>query len=370
MALRASGPGRVRTGVRPRCSSGRPQPAEGGGVAPAARLPGVRVWSGTHDDRMSFRPGSARPRPVATLPSVILMRDHGRDALAGPIRDGTVRRVGWGIYVPSVGQLDPTADALARIVGVHRRLASEHVFSHESAALLHGLPVWRVPAVTSVYQGWRSGGHGDDDVVRRAGVEGLDRTLIAGPPVTSIERTALDCARTSPPHAGLVVVDAALRAGADPALLARMARDLGRRQGAARARAVIRYADDGAESAPESVSRFLVLAAGLPRPTTQVRVPTRLGPRWGDLGWPQWHLLLEYDGRSKYADRRDLFEEKERQDLIAEAGYRALRVVKRDIDRPDEFLARVLRAVPTDVRLEPIREFAAPVGRLLTRVAA
>ena len=110
----------------------------------------------------------------------------------------------------------------------------------------------------------------------------------------------------------------------------------------ARARAVIGAADDGAESPGESLTRLVVLRAGLPAPTTQIRVVTSRGTFWGDLGWPGWRLLLEYDGVAKYgAGPEALVEEKRREDAVRAEGWSVLRVMREDIQRPATLLGRI-----------------------------
>jgi very-short-patch-repair endonuclease len=97
-------------------------------------------------------------------------------------------------------------------------------------------------------------------------------------------------------------------------------------------------------------------------PSTQVEVRTRLGTFWGDLGWPEWRLLLEYDGRPKYAERggEALVAEKRRHDALVEAGWRALRITKEDLEPSGELLARVVPLLPQAVTraLRPRRELS------------
>ena len=49
---------------------------------------------------------------------------------------------------------------------------------------------------------------------------------------------------------------------------------------------------------------------------------TRLGSFWSDLGWEEWLLLMEYDGRRKYAGRADevFFREKQRHHAVWRPG--------------------------------------------------
>ncbi|MDC7123735.1 hypothetical protein OMK64_19560, partial [Cellulomonas fimi] len=88
--------------------------------------------------------------------------------------------------------------------------------------------------------------------------------------------------------------------------------------------------DAGAESPGESGCRWAVLRDGFPVPLTQVPVPTRLGTFWLDLGWPEWSVGIEYDGRVKYRTHDDLVHEKRRHDAITEAGWRVVRVTAED----------------------------------------
>lgn len=298
---------------------------------------------------MVRRPASVRPEPPA-LPTVFLTRDHQHSLVVARDRDGSWQRVTRGAYV---GESVPArARALATIVGVHERLTAPHWFSHESAAVVWGLPTWRTPQVTHVRQGSRPSARRDRRVVRHGG--NVDPELVAevnGLPVTGLTLTLVDCARTLPPLDALVVADAALRAGADRRAALVMLGSLRGHAGVARAQGLIELADDGAESAGETATRFVVLRAGLPRPRTQIPLVTRLGTFWADLGWEEWRALVEYDGRAKYRSIDDLVREKRRQDALAEIGWRTLRVVKEDLRAWPQLTARVRQLLPADLRI-------------------
>jgi very-short-patch-repair endonuclease len=159
----------------------------------------------------------------------------------------------------------------------------------------------------------------------------------------------VDCARSLSPLGGLVVADAALRAGADrSAALAILDAGPGRR-GVARARAVVELADEGAESPGETVTRYVLLREGLPRPQTQIPVVTRLGTFWADLGWEEWKVFLEYDGRIKYVDTEAWVREKRRHDAVVETGAHMLRVTKEDIPQRAGLATRALRLLPAGI---------------------
>ncbi len=310
---------------------------------------------------MPRRPGDLLVPTPGRRPDVIRAAERPPDEVRRHVRSGQWERVARGVYLPTAAADEPGAARAravehARIVGIHERLAAPHWFSHESAALVWGLPLWRLPAATHVLHQHRRGLGADPAVRWHHGCSTeRDRAVLDGLPVTSLARTVVDCAAALPALHGLVVADAALRAGVDPEVLAMLLDERTGRRGVHRARAVIGAADGGAESAGESGTRYLLLRAGLPAPTTQVRVATRLGSYWGDLGWEEWRLLLEYDGRSKYrADADALAREKRRHDAIVEAGWRVLRVTKEDLVRGD-LVSRVHRLIPQPTPLTPRR---------------
>lgn len=295
---------------------------------------------------MARRPGSAIPEPPPP-PSVFLARDHEHGAVVARVRHGTWQRVTRGGYVAEPATA--SVRALATMAAIHERLTAPHWFSHESAALAWGLPTWRAPGVTHLRQGSRPSSRRDPRILRHGGLVDPDLlTTVHGLPVTGLTLTLVDCARTLPALDALVVADAALRAGADRGHALGMLSSLRGRAGVARARAVIELADEGAESVGETATRFVLLRDGLPQPQTQVPVLTRLGTFWGDLGWEEWKLLVEYDGRPKYRSTEDLVREKRRQDALTEVGWRTVRVVKEDLRASARLGARVRRLLPPE----------------------
>ena len=292
---------------------------------------------------------------------VHLARDTPRHAVAARLAAEEWRRVGRGVYVPVDGPPDKRADALARIVGLHARLASATCFGHTSAALLHGLPLWEAAAVTHVFQRSSASRDRSSEIVRHTPFPlPEDVVVLDGIPATTLGRTAWDCARYLRALGGLVIVDAALRAGVQRADLEARAAAAARGRGSARGMAVLRLADGGAESAWESACRFTLLRAGLPVPQTQIPVATRLGTFWADLGWEEWKVLLEYDGRTKYVGRstEEFMREKRRHDAVVEEGWRMLRVTRDDVRDSALLVRRVAALLPPAVTasLRPRRD--------------
>lgn len=292
--------------------------------------------------------------PLRRLPEVVLASEHGSGRVAAGLRSGEWVRVARGTYLRTPLDEDPYArerdKALAQIAGVAARLPGPTAFSHVSAALLHGLTLWRTPDRPHVIQTSSASGWRDRAVVRHLRRGGDDELReLAGVRVTSLERTTFDCLSSLPVLDGLVLADSALAAGADRDVLAELVLRAKGYRNIERVRTVLAVADDGAESAYESACRLVLLRAGLPVPSTQVPVDTRVGTVWADWGWPELGVLGEYDGRDKYDDPTAAMREKRRHDALLEAGKRVVRVVKEDLwgaGMPERFL----RLMPAEVR--------------------
>ncbi|MBM7821437.1 very-short-patch-repair endonuclease [Cellulosimicrobium cellulans] len=293
------------------------------------------------------------------LPRTVLAAEVPRPQILAALDAGTAFRLRRGAYLlgadPSRSLPPARAEhrlATARIQAVARQLDGRFCLYGPTAALVWGLPLWRAPAHVHVVQRYVPGRGAASDLVRhRVTVAPDELTEVSGLPVTTLERTVLDCARALPAREGLVVADAALRRGADPEDLRHRSREA-RSRGAVRARAVLAVADPGAESPGESVTRYAILRHGLPAPRTQVVVPTRLGDFRADMGWDEWRLLVEFDGFVKYGElaggdpARVLYREKRRQEAIEEEGWRVLRVTTPDLRSEQQVADRVRRIVP------------------------
>ena len=302
------------------------------------------------------------------IPRVALALEQDRNALATAARKGDVVRIRRGAYcAPDELRVDGAARgvredrnrALARVRALDSQIRAEHVFSHASAALLHGCRVWRNPRETHVYQRYRASGHAAADVRRHSWTLSPDDAAdAAGLPVTTLERTVVDCARAMHPLEGLVIADSALAMGAErDALLDVLEAGAGHR-GARRARLVIELADAGAQSAWETWARYELLRVGLPRPTTQMPVETDRGLFHTDLGYEQWALGIEFDGQVKYRPdgvrpghdpAQEYLREKARAAAIRRAGVTIEHVTATDKRDVPALATRLTRHLPPDL---------------------
>ncbi len=217
-------------------------------------------------------------------------------------RDVRARRLirvdrGWYADAERWDQLYAEDRHLLRVVAARRRQprSSPLVFSHVSAAVLWGLPLWRTDPPRVHVSGITGGGHvgASEPLVARhqVTVPDVDVADVDGVACTSLARTVADTIRSMPAEVALAIADAALRRTAwnghrrdyDDAAASSLTEEIARRlpqggRGVRRARAVLQMADGRAESPGESVSRMRLREIGF----CDVRIQTRVaGPRTG-----------------------------------------------------------------------------------------
>lgn len=208
---------------------------------------------------------------------------------------------------------------LLRIRAARLSLACEHVVSHDSAALAHGIgapdPVGALVHVT------RKKVHGD---AVRAGVKhhlapyhAAQVRLVEELPVLDLARTALDLAREHGLVAGVAACDQALRRGVGRSELRTARAGMWCWPGSRVMDEAIDLADPGSESWLESEGRVFVTGLGLGRPQTQFGLTDGVRTAYCDLRIDRH--VFEIDGMSKYdGDPTALLaEEKARQDFVA-----------------------------------------------------
>lgn len=310
----------------------------------------------------------------------------GSSALRQAVRAGTLVRVGYDTYLPvHPPQTQPweraRTELLARCAALQRRSGPATVISHTTAALVHGLwvPATRSLHVTQPYARPSTPQRPDPVLRHRRPLDPAEITTVGGLRVTTLQRTVVDSLTMLPADWGLAVADSALRLVTradrrDPDRARRAAEPYraewlghleaaGPRRGRPRARAVLAVADPLAESAGESRTRAMLLAAGLPVPQLQIPVVAEGTTFYADLGWEIGsgrYLLVEFDGLTKYAldgERgadlsRRLAAEKLREDAIRRLGHQLERAVHADLSsarRRELLVARVGRKLPAAV---------------------
>lgn len=308
------------------------------------------------------------PPAVPRLLRLRTMELEGRTPadVARAAKAGRLHRVIRGTYVE-----EPTSDAASRLVArayaSAPRLLSGMVFSHTTAATLHGLTRDEriVGTALHISRPGADGGWSRGDREVHATRLGPDDVTADPLPMTALARTVVDCARTLPFDQAVTVADRALRSDRRPEeirlAMARVAERLRGCKGIERARRVIAFADPGAANGGESAVRVALHVLGLPAPIVQYRVTDPSDPyfeAFADLGWPDMRTVLEFDGVVKYragnpsgrAGHEVLVAEKRREDRLRALGWQVVRVVWADLRRPDRIAAQLRQAFARGTR--------------------
>jgi hypothetical protein len=279
-----------------------------------------------------------------------LANGRTRHEIRSKTEAGSLSRLRQGVYIDvSDGswQCDEGAAHLTQAAAALVNLHGDPVVSYESAAIFWGLPVLGPTTVVHASRTRRCQGTTRSYpglVLHHAGLPEHHRAEVRGCPVTSPARTVIDIARARPFRAGVVVADAALRYKlCSTEDLMQVARECAAWPGVRRARRVAEFADGRSASPLESISRVAFLDRGLPAPLLQVWVTEA---ECVDFLWSRQRVIGEADGFSKYATREDLWDEKARQERLADMGYEFVRWGWGEAyTRPDALADRMLRVL-------------------------
>jgi hypothetical protein len=172
-----------------------------------------------------------------------------------------------------------------------------------------------------------------------------ESTHVVGLPVTNPTRTAYDLGRHLPRMQAVARLDALMRAtpfSAEDVL--QLAQRYPAARGVRRLRSVLPLVDGGAASPKETWLRLLLIDAGFPTPTTQIPIVESYRTLAVlDMGWPEFGVVVEYDGDHHRSDRRQYVKDQWRLRKLAELGWIVIRVIAED--KPEEVIERVRRAL-------------------------
>lgn len=233
-------------------------------------------------------------------------------------------------------------------------LAPDSVLSHQSAALLWGLPVpLRLLDKVHATRGGSSGGNVTATLhSHRRLLAAQQITSVDGYLVTTLARSAVDLATMTRRPESLAVLDAALRLGCPVDLLAEELDASGRRRGIGLVRWSLPHANGLSESPGESISRYWMIMGGVAEPELQFEVRDDRGHLLGrsDFAWPAHRVLGEFDGQIKYEEASGLSDrsvtevvmaEKRRETSIFFDGWRMLRWGMADLRAGRAFASRL-----------------------------
>ncbi|ALE07864.1 hypothetical protein AL755_14790 [Arthrobacter sp. ERGS1:01] len=289
----------------------------------------------------------------------------GRRVLAGGVKHGLLHQPWRGVYIPRHLWLALPPWEQDRCALVAHAVAGRgvHVYTHFSAALLHGLTVWgrgREVHVNIPHQSSPSRQPADvHHHVAALGSQDVTTLLVpdAGAVrLTTLERTVVDCAMAARFDQAVVIGDSALARGVDPARLQETLLTMEGRRGVRKARRVLAALNGSSESAGESRTRLIIAELPVEMPELQITVFVNGREYRPDFAWRDRKLIVEFDGDTKYFDfgptARALVDERERESALIEAGWHFVRIKWKHLERPDEVKARILAAYQASRRNE------------------
>lgn len=294
---------------------------------------------------------------------------------------GELHSVLPGLYLRSVPDppTDPAERHRATLTVVVPLLAGRPVVSHVSAAVMHGLPFchsdigWLGRPRHDEIDWLGRPRRGDDDSpgatrpsesppmhitrpdatksrrgaavrLHKAALQPSEVVELGGLPVTTPERTVVDCALTLPFDHAVMLADAALHRGlVSPESLARQLARLHRVPGTRRAEQVVSFADPRSAGPGESFSRVLMHRWGLPTPELGVPVTDARGRALGRVAFV--FAAARVLGEFADHDSPPNADPDDRTAAWHEAGWRTVRWSWPDLRSPETWVDRLQTAL-------------------------
>ncbi|HEX3705160.1 MAG TPA: DUF559 domain-containing protein [Mycobacteriales bacterium] len=281
-------------------------------------------------------------RQVVHRNQILASGVSGRE-LAEFVYLGVITRLwrGWYTTGEPVGLPDPR--------GVTRSMRA--VLSHESAAAWTGAEMpFAVSTlhVTAPRNRGRCAEVAPGIRLHRRDIAPHEVRLVRGVRVTSPERTFADLARTVGIATAVAVGDAYLRRRVTTlAALSAYADGLAYGPGRPSVRRAAALLDAKSGSVFESLTRVVLLEAGLPAPRTQFNVRDREGAWIGrvDFAWPESRVILECDGFEFHSSRAAFERDRKRWSALTRAGWRVLTVTWSQVVSEPSYLAELVAEV-------------------------
>ena len=273
--------------------------------------------------------------------SLTQLRDFGLGARAVQLRaqSGRLRRVHRGVYAIGGAALPREGRDLAAVLAC----GEGAVLSHVSAAVHWGVLSYDAPRPEVTATASKAGAPGIR-LHRTRSLDARDTTIHRGIPITTLAKTFLDLAASSPKNHLEHALGQALR---NQVYDHRAITDVLDRHHGLRGTKALRKAtaDDPAFTRGELERRFRALCrrAGLPQPLSNVDVADADNhPHEVDFFFPAHRLVVETDGWRDHGTRVAFERDRAKDAALVAAGYAVLRFTKRQIaDDPDTVAARV-----------------------------
>lgn len=254
------------------------------------------------------------------------------------LRGPQYRRLFRGVYIRSDVELDRRIWLrAARLV-----LPPDAVVSHHTAAWLYGFDA-RAGRLLEFSTNSRTTTDHDGIVLHRRQSTIVPYT-VDSIPVTGPDRTFVDCCHRLGFVTCVQFADHLINVGATNMATLIDYASTRHFHGVRRARRIVMYASERAESPRETLVRLMLRFARLPAVSVNLPVDAA-GSARADLMFTGYNVIVEYDGWYHERSPRQRQRDHARRDYLASLGYRVVVVVDEDLRAPATVIWRVHRAL-------------------------
>lgn len=252
----------------------------------------------------------------------------------------------------SDGELTARCRALCPLLPDHA------MFSHSTAAALHGLPV-----PTRTLDRLHVSAPRPARAMRRTGVVGHQLDVVRPVrhddlPVAEPVESWVELASMLEVDDLVIVGDALLRRVrpvSDLSALQEAVDAASGRPGIRRLRQALPLVRPRTDSPMETVLRLAIVRAGLPEPNVNHVIHAAERSHHADLAYPTARIAIEYDGEQHRTDDRQYRVDIDRLSSIQDAGWRVVRVNRVHLaNGADEAIARIRAALPSTRHNTPL----------------
>ena len=274
-------------------------------------------------------------------------------------RSQEFRRPFRGVIAPANWLGSPEFLAIAYA----KKMQSHQWFSHATAGILHGM---RLPLAIQRREEIHvsaSSGHRAPRGRRIQGHIGTANVIVLrGLPVVSAVTSWCQLALTLS-HEELIIAADGLLARQNPVatmgILRRAVVDWRGKRGYQNLLEAMPLVRERTDSARETMLRLLILRSGMPEPIVNAPIRSRTGHvvAHADLAYPEFNLVLEYDGDQHRTDKDQYYLDVKRLERITREGWRVIRINRQHMASPSSLAALIREALDDAVTFnEELRE--------------
>ena len=231
------------------------------------------------------------------------------------------------------------------------KMPTAHYFSHTTAAILHDM---RLPREVQKLQELHVAAGNDSWPPQGRGIRGhvgaVDSIMVDGLRVAPVVVVFCQLSTMLRLDDLIIVADGLVARKNPAATMANLQRAVEAWRGARGYRNLVEalpHVRERTDSARETMLRLLIVRAGMPEPMINAPIRSRDGRivAHADLAYPEFNLVLEYDGDQHRTDRAQYYLDIQRLERITREGWRVMRINLKHMASPTVLAAAIREAL-------------------------